>query len=216
MNTRCVVAIFVGCLLFLSGCGSSQELQPISGTYEVNSSASSVKFTSIKNGDLAVTGKFNKVQGSVTIPSDGALSGSRGSFKLDLSSIETGLDVRNQNIVDTFFRIPSNKQFRYASFSFDSVKTQQSRLTNTNSPTEVGASGSMTLAGETVDTFVPLRVTRTGEDTLRITSRTPWVLSIKKFGLSGPLQALMEVCGHKDVSDAVPLTFDLQLTKTTS
>ncbi|MFB6346037.1 MAG: YceI family protein [bacterium] len=205
----------ISIIVLMAGCGQNRSTLPISGTYQVNSDASTVRFTSIKNKDLAVTGRFSTVKGTITVPDDGKISQAKGSMKLDLSSLNTGLDIRNKRIIETFFQVPEQKSYRYATFTFSSVNSQANKLEKLHDPIKLSVSGTMKLVGKKVKTTIPLKVTRTGQKTIRVTSQTPWVLSIKEFGLEKALDALMKVCGHNDVSDAVPLSFDLQLRKRT-
>ena len=61
-------------------------------------STSSVSYVSIKNNVVAENNRFTSVTGKITSKGEAALS-------IDLSSVETQVDIRNQRMREIFFEV---------------------------------------------------------------------------------------------------------------
>lgn len=210
-----LLAVFLGLSLVLTGCGQQQKPKPISGTFNVVPEESNINFTSIKNQDIGVTGFFDQVSGSVSIPDNGNLNDVDGEITLSLSSLNSGLSVRDDRILEHFFETNpegndgenSKAVFTISSLTSETVK----KLSTLNKSIKLSVLGTMKIHGESVKQSMNLLVTRTGDNEVRVTTRKPYVFNVKKFNMMEPLQKLMEVCGHGDLSLAVPIDINLTL-----
>lgn len=210
-----LVTVLVAVSVILAGCGQSrQQPKPITGKFNVVPSESNINFTSIKNQDVGVTGFFKDVTGTVTVPANGNINQATGKITLGLSSLNTGLSVRDERVLKHFFETNpegdgKNAEAVFTIESLDSENVQ--KLSSLNKSVKLTALGTMKIHGESVKQSMNLTVTRTGKDEVRVTTRKPYVFDIKKFNMVDPLKKLMEVCGHGDVSLAVPIEINLTL-----
>lgn len=210
-----LLTVLVAVSLVLTGCGQDQQPDPISGEFNVVPSESNINFTSIKNQDIGVTGFFEEVSGSVTVPDNGNVNETTGKITLSLTSLNTGLSVRDNRVIEHFFEVDTgtetadNDEAVFSISGLDSEKVKN--ISTLNKSRNLTAIGTMNIHGESVKQAMNLSVTRTAEDEVRVTTRKPYVFNIKKFNMVEPLQKLMEVCGHGDISLAVPLDINLTL-----
>ncbi|MFB6344307.1 MAG: YceI family protein [bacterium] len=209
------ISLILVCSIALVGCSQQQDLQPISGSFKVVPEESNINFTSIKNQDIGVSGFFDSVSGKITVPDNGNITKANGKISLGLTSLNTGLSVRDKRVLKHFFETePDNPDAKNSSavFSVKSLETEDiNKLKELHDSVKVTAVGEMNLHGQTVKQAMELTVTRTGKNQVRATTRKPYVFNVKKFNMVKPLEKLMEVCGHGDLSMAVPITIDLTL-----
>jgi polyisoprenoid-binding protein YceI len=114
-----------------------------------------VSFTSDAPIELIV-GKTSKVTGNVTIDDSLDLSKQpiNAVFEVDLASIDTGIDLRNEHMRDNFLE---TKKFPKAIFKLKSL--DKSVVLKPGQKTRVMANGDFTLHGKTVSKVVPVDVT---------------------------------------------------------
>lgn len=200
---------------------TSTETEKVSGKYTVDTENSTISFTSIKNGSIPVSGYFTKVNGDIEVKK-GDLSAIDGEIALNLSTIDTGNPPRDDSLLTHFFETKSseNKEktaSNIATFSIDKIEgADTDELEKQNQPVRFKATGTLSLHGTDKKQTFALSLTRTGSDTLRVQTVKPFGFSIEEFGMSKQLEKLMEVCGHKSVSDAVPINLSLAFKKAQS
>lgn len=192
-----------------------KKLTPLSGTYQVDGDDSYVSFTSIKNHHLPVSGRFDGVSGSITIP-DKSPEKSTGTFTLDLTTLDTGLKERDTNILQYFFEaIGDSVVGEKATFSIGPMKAKDEVTSPLplNKPVRLIANGKMKVHDKKLSQKLLLTVTRTAEERIQVTTRDPYVFEIEKFEMVEPLNKLMEVCDHDAVSKIVPIQLHIVLAK---
>lgn len=213
-----LLTVLVAVSLVLVGCGQGQQTSDtLSGDFKVVPSESNVNFTSIKNQDIGVTGFFDDISGNVTVPENGNINKTSGKITLSLTSLNSGLAVRDNRVLKHFFEVDTgtenpdpekaNAVFSISSLDSENVK----KISSLNESKKLTVLGTMNIHGETVKQSMDLLVTRTGANEVRVTTRKPYVFNIEEFNMVEPLEKLMEVCGHGDVSLAVPLEINLTL-----
>jgi polyisoprenoid-binding protein YceI len=137
----------------------------------------------------------------------GRISGAGAvAVNIDLTSVETGVGIRNERLQKMLFNV--------ASFPKATVSAQltQDQLTALESGGNAAASVSVavTLHGNTVSKKAELAAARTG-DTVRVTTTQPIVISTSEFGLEAGVAALQSIAGLNAISRSIPVTVDLQL-----
>ncbi|MEL7454301.1 MAG: YceI family protein, partial [Pseudomonadota bacterium] len=94
----------------LAGCGPAEPPTPIReeavavpsapalpvSNYALNDAASRLSFVSIKAGDIVETHRFDRISGDVS--GDGS-----GRLVVDLASVNTAVDIRNERMREVFF-----------------------------------------------------------------------------------------------------------------
>lgn len=216
------VLALVSLMVTFVSCGQgtqnpTADLKKISGTYTVNSSVSQVSFSSIKNNDFPVTGYFTDLSGKIEIPK-GNLSKTNGRISLDLTTLDTGNDGRDENVLTHFFEVESENEddenYNSATFVIDQIDSPKDSLKVLNKTVSLSASGDMSLHGTTKKEVLELDVVRTGKNVIQVRTRKPYSLSIESFEMQKQLKKLMKVCGHDNVGDGVPIHLSLTLQKT--
>lgn len=160
---------------------------------------SRVVYVSIKNNGIAENNVISGVSG--TLSDDGSLA-----VALDLATVDTGVDIRNERMRELFFEVA-----QYAS----------AELTGSIDPAVLAALD----AGKSQRLTLPLTVSLHGVqrelsadllavpagDRVTVTSTAPILVSAADFGLESGVATLRKVAGLDAISRAVPVTVDLVL-----
>jgi polyisoprenoid-binding protein YceI len=161
--------------------------------------ASRIGFVSIKNNVVGENNAFERVSGRIS--GAGAVA-----VNIDLTSVETGVGIRNERLQKMLFNVAS---FPKATVSAQLTQDQLNALESGGSaaaPVLVA----VTLHGNTVSKMADLAAARTG-DTVRVTTTQPIVISASEFGLEAGVAALQSIAGLNAISRSIPVTVDLQL-----
>ena len=160
---------------------------------------SQIGFVSIKNNSIGENNAFQRVSGSISEAGMVAVA-------IDLTSVETGVGIRNERLQTMLFDV--------ASFPSATVKA-------TLSPAQVMAlrgGGTLTesvaldvsLYGTTVSKTAELLVSVLDDD-VRVTSTQPIMITAQDFGLESGVAALQKIAGLSAISRSIPITVDLRL-----
>ena len=160
---------------------------------------SRVGFVSIKNNVIGENNVFERVSGGIT--GAGVVT-----VNIDLTSVETGVGIRNERLQKMLFDVA---KFPQATVSAQLSDEQLTALVSGGSVAE-SVSVSVALHGNTVSKQVELAAIKTG-DTLQVTTRQPVVITASEFGLEAGVAALQKVAGLNAISRSIPVTVDLQL-----
>ena len=161
--------------------------------------ASRIGFVSIKNNVVGENNAFERVSGRIS--SAGAVA-----VNIDLTSVETGVGIRNERLQKMLFNVAS---FPKATVSAQLTQEQLNALESGGSAA-ASVSVALTLHGNTVSKKVELTAARKG-DTVRVTTTQPIVISSSEFGLEAGVAALQSIAGLNAISRSIPVTVDLQL-----
>jgi polyisoprenoid-binding protein YceI len=114
-----------------------------------------VSFTSDAPIELIV-GKTSKINGNVTIDDSFDLSKKplEAQFEVDLASIDTGIELRNEHMRDNFLE---TAKYPKATFNLKTLKTPV--VLKPGQKATLSATGDFTLHGKTVTKTVPVTVT---------------------------------------------------------
>jgi polyisoprenoid-binding protein YceI len=206
-------AILAACIAVM-GCGDPEAIAGPRSATEASTGrlqSSSVRFTISKWADaegtmrIPVSGVLDAFHMEL---SDGArltrlqeLRGLTGTVHIDLTSLRTELEVRDQNIMDTFFEV---SRFDSATFAFKNVRPQGKGPSGW-----VLADGTLSLHGvgkELKD--IALDVTRR-DDGWDVRTRTSLMIRTDDYGLAA--QALLAVCGHAGIDPAASVDVELHI-----
>ena len=90
-------------LILTAACSQAPaEPAPLAqGEWSVDAAASSLSYVSVKAGEIAEANSFSGLSGSVT--PDGAAT-----VEIDLATIETKVDIRNERMRDIFFEVANH------------------------------------------------------------------------------------------------------------
>lgn len=191
-------------LLVLAACsqGAAEPTALTESAWTVDDAASTLSYVSIKEGELAETNSFEKVTGSLT--ADGAAS-----IEIDLASVSTGVDIRNERMRDVFFVVADNPaatvtaQIDPATFAALGVGERASTMLD----------GTLSLNGVEAPFQAEVTVTRAGPDRVLAVSDKPVIVEASQFKLVEGLAELQGLAGLSSITPVVPVTFSLVFTR---
>ena len=171
---------------------------PAQADWSIND-ASRVGFVSIKNNVIGENNAFQRVSGGIS--DAGAVT-----VNIDLTSVETGVGIRNERLQKMLFNVAS---FPQATVSAQLSDAQLMALKSGGSVAE-SVSVSIALHGKTVSKQVELAAAQSG-GTVRVTTTQPIVITAAEFDLEAGVAALQTIAGLNAISRSIPVTVDLQL-----
>ena len=163
------------------------------------SDRSRIGFISIKNNSIGENNAFERVSGSIS-------ESGQVSVSVDLSSVETGVGIRNERLQKMLFEVA---RFPRATIVAALTDSQITALKAGGAQTEsVGVS--ISLHGKTVNKDANLSVIAT-DGAVRVTTIQPIVITAQEFGLESGVAALQKIAGLNAISRSIPVTVDLHL-----
>ena len=161
--------------------------------------SSRIGFVSIKNNSIGENNVFKRVSGSIS-------ERGRVSVSVDLSSVETGIGVRNERLQKMLFEVAN---FPTATIEAVLSDSQVAALKAGGDQTE-SLSVNISLHGRTVSKTAHVSVSASGGD-VRVTTTQPIVITAQEFGLEAGVAALQQIAGLNAISRSIPVTVDLSL-----
>lgn len=140
-------------------------------------------------------GRTSQMTGSITADA-AAPASSSVSLTVDLSSLDTGVALRNKEMRDLYLHTA-----KYPSASFRSVAVSGPAGIQPNQPADLHVAGDFTLHGVTRRMSIPVRVVLIPGGRIHITSR--FNLKLTDFAIHVPHNVLVTV------EDSVPVRLDL-------
>ena len=190
------LSMFPKLVILLSGVGF---MVPVEADWTVSDS-SRIGFVSIKNNRIGENNAFERVSGSISESGQVAVS-------VDLSSVETGIGIRNERLQKMLFEVAS---FPTASIDAALSDSQIAALRAGGARAE-SVSVNIRLRGKTVSKTANVSVSSSGGD-VRVTTTQPIVITAQEFGLESGVAALQQIAGLNAISRSIPVTVDLRLT----
>ncbi|MEM6856901.1 MAG: YceI family protein [Pseudomonadota bacterium] len=170
----------------------------VEGAWEVDASASSLSYVSVKAGEIAEANSFSGFSGSVT--PEGAAN-----LEIDLATIETKVDIRNERMRDIFFEVAefptANVTATIDPAAFETLSVGES----TTQP----LSATLSVKGIEAPIETEVSVTRTGEDGVLVTSIEPVIVYADALELTDGLATLQGLAGLPSITPAVPVSFSI-------
>ena len=163
--------------------------------------ASKVGYVSIKNNAIAEHNYFSGVTGSLN---------KKGQLKvsIDLSTVETQVDIRNQRMRDLFFEVT---QYPEAVVTAQ-LDMQELAQVESGAPLEIVKPFTLSLHGVESTAEAHLRIISVGGRAW-VSTVQPILISAADFGLEGGVAALRKMAGLEAVAAVVPVSVNLKLAK---
>ena len=190
-----VKSIFPKLVILLSAVGF---IAPAQAEWTLSDS-SLIGFVSIKNNSIGENNAFERVSGSIT-------ESGQVSVSVDLSSVQTGVGIRNERLQKMLFEVAG---FPTATIDAALSDSQIAALKAGGAQTE-SVAVSISLHGKTVSKTANLSVNASGGD-VRVTTTQPIVITAQEFGLEAGVAALQQIAGLNAISRSIPVTVDLRL-----
>ncbi len=166
------------------------------GEWTLDAAASRLTYVSIKAGEVAEANRFSRLSGSVA--PDGTAS-----LDVDLASVDTGVEVRDERMRELFFDIAANPK---ATITATLDPARFSGLAVGQSLTRP-LKASVTIKGATAEVETDVLVTRVTEDRVMVVPTAPVIISTDMFGLTDELGELRALAQLPSITPAVPVTF---------
>ncbi len=177
----------------------SLPLAGFSGQWQLDPDNSSVTFVSIKNEAVAETHHFKRLQGQINAQGVASLA-------IDLSSVDTAIDIRDQRMRELLFQVTDFPQAEV------SAQLDPQRLADLNSGQSQNLSldFDLNLHGANSSSSVPVMLFLDAADCLHVVSLQPILVNAADYGLVAGIEALREIAGLGSIARAVPVSLHLQ------
>ncbi|MCB9778952.1 MAG: YceI family protein [Alphaproteobacteria bacterium] len=173
-------------------------------TTELQVQSATIDMITVKNGDVEVPAKFTGVTGSVRVDLDDP-KGTSGELTIDLASWDSGLELRDDRIKETFFEVAAHPTTTFAIKSMETTDT----LAEVGKTASGKLRGTLTWREATVELIAPVSIERTGDSELHLKSTEPFVVDMQALGMDAQKQALITLCQHDSLLDAVTVSVDM-------
>lgn len=199
MNTILRLAIAAP-LLAVAACSQMPaDAPPVTGAeWMLDGAASDLSYVTIKAGEIAETNSFETLTGGVS--ADGAAT-----VNIDLASVSTGVDIRNERMRDVFFVVADNPTATVTAqidpAAFEALGVGES--------IETTIDGTLALKGVEAPFQASATVTRVGPDRVLAVSDAPVIVEAGRYNLTEGLAQLQELAGLPSITPVVPVTFSL-------
>ncbi|MGC3938624.1 YceI family protein [Roseobacter sp. EG26] len=155
---------------------------------------SSVAFGSIKKDTVGEVHHFSGVSGTVSEAGDLVVT-------IDLSSVETNIDIRNERMMEHVFQ--SGKATAVLSGELDMAEVDALAVGAT---TLVDVEGTLAFAGLQTDVEAEMLVARLGEDRVLVTTADFIMLSTEDLGINAGVDKLMELASLPGITRVTPVS----------
>lgn len=168
------------------------------GTWALDPADSRLSYVSIKAGEIAETNRFDTLSGSVA--ADGTAT-----LDIDLASVNTGVDIRNERMRDIFFEVVGNPK------AVVTAKLDPAAFAGLAMGQSITRPLKATLALKGVESEVEtdVLVTRVSADRVTVVPTVPVIISTDMFELTDELGELRALAQLPSITPAVPVTFTL-------
>lgn len=171
------------------------------GAWQLAPDQSNLGFVSVKAGNVGEAHSFKTLEGSVA--PDGAIK-----LGIDLASVETGVDIRNQRMRDMLFEIAN---FPQASLTAK-IDPAAVRALKAGERKAMTVPVTLDLHGTTNTIEARLMVTRLAGDSILVETAAPLIIDAAAVGLDGGVEKLRAIANLPAISTAVPVTASLVFT----
>ena len=191
-------------LLVLVACSQAPaEPDPLTvSAWTLDNAASELSYVTIKAGEFAETNTFETLSGSVA--ADGTAN-----ISVDLASVNTGVDIRDERMRDVLFVVAENPSATVIAkldpAAFQSLGVGQSARAKIDA--------TLALKGVEAPLQAEVTVTRVGPDRVIAVTDKPVIVEARRFELLDGLGQLQELAGLPSIAPVAPVTFSLSFTR---
>ena len=168
----------------------------------LDSNNSNLSYGSIKNGFIGESNTFKTISGS--IDENGHIN-----IDIDLSSVDTQLELRDQRMRDIVFKVAENASAKLTG----DMNLEAHHDQEIGTSRKVEASIGIELVGQKIDYDVMLLVTRLAENKVMVTPHGVIFLDLEDFELADAIETLRELAGLDRIATAAPMSFYLTFEK---
>ncbi|SDX73699.1 hypothetical protein SAMN05444358_11059 [Ruegeria halocynthiae] len=165
----------------------------LAADWTLNPDTSHLAYGTVKIDDVGEVNSFTNLSGHVS--DDGKVT-----IDIDLSSVETNIDIRNERMIEYVFRKASRATLT-AEIDMDEVTKLDVGASNTF---EVDAK--LALAGTEVEFHTGMFILRLADDAVMVSTNDMVFISTEDAGVSAGVDKLMELAQLPSITRTVPVT----------
>ncbi|MBO9447476.1 cytochrome c family protein [Ruegeria sp. R14_0] len=162
-------------------------------TWTLAPEGSHLAYGSIKKDTIGEVNSFTNISGQVS--QDGKVE-----IEIDLSSVETNIDIRNERMIEFVFRKAGT-----ASLTADFDMSEVSAL-GVGETTTVDAEARLSLAGTDVDFDAEMFVARLSETSVMVSTNDMVFIGTEDAGVDAGIDKLMQLADLPGITRTVPVT----------
>lgn len=172
----------------------------LAGNWTLDNDASRLAFGSIKSNFIGEVHHFGKLSGSVDEAGNAKVA-------IDLSSVETNIDIRNSRMIEHVFKAAGSADLTSA---LDLAAIEALPIGGT---TVVETEATLDLIGTEVEMDVSLFVARLAEDKVLVTSNDFLFLDTDEAGIDPAIDILKELASLESITRVAPVSLRFVFTK---
>lgn len=165
-------------------------------SWTLNGDASRVAFGSVKSDSNGEVHHFSGLSGSVS--AEGAVS-----ITIDLASVETNIDIRNERMIEYVFK---NAPEAEITAEIDMAEVADLAV---GESTVLEADAALTLVGSDVELYADMYILRLSEDKVMVSTNDMIMLSMEDVGLMAGIDKLRELADLPGITRVSPVTLRL-------
>ncbi|MEC8437600.1 MAG: YceI family protein [Pseudomonadota bacterium] len=169
-------------------------------TWQLVNESSQLNFISTKASHIAETHTFGLLSGSIADTGEAQLN-------VDLASVATGIDIRNERMRTMLFNVLT---FPQAEITTD---LDLGEFTSLTGPVVKTIAAKLSLVGQSTQVQGDVLVVPVDGNTVNVTTVAPIVVNANGLELVAGIEALREVAGLPSISYSVPVTFSLTFSR---
>ena len=196
---RRLLPIALPALAVLAACSGPA---PVAGDWRLDGEASNLAFVSIKAGETAEAHRFTALSGTVD-------EAGQAEILIDLDSVATGIEIRDERMREHLFETETYPQARIAATVDLAALAEMSPGDRIVLPLEAV----LELHGTTFPIETEVIVTDIGGGRVLVESTAPILLHVGDFGLGEGLGVLQDLAGLPSITPVSPVSFSLLFTR---
>jgi polyisoprenoid-binding protein YceI len=169
--------------------------------WTLNKKASRLMFVTTKNASKTEVQNFQTMKGYI--------KNQKASLTIDLNSVVTGIDIRNERIKDLFFE---TKIFPQAKVSINLAKSNIAAM-NVGKIKEFKLNALLDIHGVKQSAPLKVQVILLKNKMLLVNSVEPLIIKLQNFKLLKGVNLLREIAKLKSINTAIPVSFSLIFTQ---
>ena len=173
----------------------------LAANWQLDSSASSLNFVSVKNDVISEVHHFSELTGQ--------WDGAKASVSIPVSGMQTNIPIRNERIwqyvlqADKFNAIEASVQI--AEDIINDMQIADAKV--------LDLPITLTIAGQTATVNAKVRIVKLSDNVIQADTAAPLMLNTNNFNLTAGVAKLQELAGLKRIDPLVPVSFSVRFSR---
>jgi polyisoprenoid-binding protein YceI len=189
----------------LMACNTGPTNNATAQNWAIDSNQSTLNFVTTKAGQQGVAG-ISETQ-SFKRYSGGIDQSGKISLLIDLASIDTGVEIRDERMRTMLWNVKATPQATFTA----QLPTEAFKSVANTGVRNIELNGQLQMGGQTKPVVATVRVSKLANDQLLVVTRSPILINANDFGLRPGVEALREVMGLNFLAGSAPVSFTLVL-----